>query len=642
MPGIYGIYNRSLRVKTNMVKSTFESMTKVLRHKKEFVHTHVDKEQIIAGKISFDDDPGCISPVWNQDKSIVSFLDGAIFSYKTEHGTEEVYDANDILQKLMAEYRQTGRIEREKINGEFNLVVIDIFQKKQIIVNDRWGFRELYIYQDNDVFVFGPEVKALLQYAGLERNLDEQGVIDFLNFGYPLGDKTLVKSISLMPPSSTISINENEIHIDTSDFNYKTTLSAESYDEHVETAYNLLDLAVQRRLRNRKNIAATLSGGLDSRIIAGLIGKNIDSFDTYSFGSSKYCKEYLIAEKAANAIPGCSNILALTKPEDIVKYAEWAVWSSDGMINLSLLCCFLGSMIDSVSNYDLLLGGFTGDLILGGSFTTEKDIYGEISEKQKIERFKFRVGGRYLRPYVNKLFSPEFGEKINYYAEKSVVEETEKLAKSNLDFAVQQDLFVILTRCRRRLNTYRGLVGHSSVEEFYPFFDDDLFDFIYSLPPELRINHKLYIDIYKRYFPDLAKIKWFKTGASLYDEESKFYHYKNKVTDKARWHVRRLTSGRINIPNSNLYTPHNDWFRTNKLLRKFIIDILLDKRTIERGYFTKKGIQFLIDKQMAGWDCFELIERFVVFELWCRQFVDGDDKHYMSDFDMDSGIFNNG
>ncbi len=66
--------------------------------------------------------------------------------------------------------------------------------------------------------------------------------------------------------------------------------------------------------------------------------------------------------------------------------------------------------------------------------------------------------------------------------------------------------------------------------------------------------------------------------------------------------------------------PYDSWLRTN--LRSEVKDILLDPTTTGRGYFQKRTIEALIQKQQSGAGYAKEIFALVVLELWHRIFVD--------------------
>jgi hypothetical protein len=90
---------------------------------------------------------------------------------------------------------------------------------------------------------------------------------------------------------------------------------------------------------------------------------------------------------------------------------------------------------------------------------------------------------------------------------------------------------------------------------------------------------------------------------------------------RARREISNLTAGRIPpvLPRKRAY--HAQWYRT--VLRSWLEGILLDQRTLDRGYYAREGIQTLIDDHMSGRrDRFLQFGLLLAFELWNRLFID--------------------
>ena len=66
--------------------------------------------------------------------------------------------------------------------------------------------------------------------------------------------------------------------------------------------------------------------------------------------------------------------------------------------------------------------------------------------------------------------------------------------------------------------------------------------------------------------------------------------------------------------------PYEMWLRTE--LKGWLIDVLLDSRTLSRGYFKKSGVESLLTKDsIQGGHSKELMS-LVALELWHREFLD--------------------
>jgi asparagine synthase (glutamine-hydrolysing) len=68
--------------------------------------------------------------------------------------------------------------------------------------------------------------------------------------------------------------------------------------------------------------------------------------------------------------------------------------------------------------------------------------------------------------------------------------------------------------------------------------------------------------------------------------------------------------------------PVASWLRGH--MQDYAREVLLDARTIERGYFRREAVAGLIDEHTSGTvDHGQRIWALLVLELWHRQFIDG-------------------
>jgi len=73
--------------------------------------------------------------------------------------------------------------------------------------------------------------------------------------------------------------------------------------------------------------------------------------------------------------------------------------------------------------------------------------------------------------------------------------------------------------------------------------------------------------------------------------------------------------------------PYETWLRTD--LRDSVSDILLDRETIDRGYFKKSAIEKLVRNNSETGGYAKEIFSLVVLELWHREFLSNGNGHAM-------------
>lgn len=623
MPGIYGFSIIDDSVGRDEIRSLFHSMGESLHHRSDYISRENMNESFVIGKKCFPYDPEINHAVQEVDGTYIVFIDGAIFSYEGEKGKHEVTDLNEFIEILIGQYQKYGTLIMDRVNGEFVIGLYDKKTKVLVIANDRWGMREFFYYVDKSICIFSSEAKAILQYSGFRPKINEEAVVDFLNFGYLLGNKTFFEGIHLLAPGSTLILDKKKHTITSHRFTLNPTLSGNNVDDYVDPAYKLLDRSIVNRIRGRKRVASYLSGGLDSRIINGILSRHSSNVDTFSIAQHSRGKEYLIAQEVMKRLKNFTNSMVKTSPDHIKQHLSWAIWMTEGMMMLQAVSPFYGVLHNHLKGHDILLGGFAGGMVLGGCFMSEDVIKNTYTAQQRIDILGNISDAQAIKPFLPILIPDGFRERYMHFSRQNLNEIYDYVADKTDVFPFQIDLFLMMGRYRRGYNANRGLIGHVTIEEFYPLIDIDLFDFMYSLPPEMRFNYRLFKAIYRKYFPELAEIVWLHTGKSLMDEKTSWLErQRDNFLSKLKWYVKTRSHGKINIPDNTNYADHSYWYRTNKPFQSYINEILLDPRTFERGYVTEKGVRYVLEKTKVGWDFFPLVDRMTVLELLCRIYLD--------------------
>jgi asparagine synthase (glutamine-hydrolysing) len=82
----------------------------------------------------------------------------------------------------------------------------------------------------------------------------------------------------------------------------------------------------------------------------------------------------------------------------------------------------------------------------------------------------------------------------------------------------------------------------------------------------------------------------------------------------------RVSDKLLDRPKMGFSVPLGKWFRED--LREMARDQLLSKRSLERGYFQREQIGFLLDKHDAPHDYSKQLWDLLMLELWHRTFID--------------------
>jgi len=563
-------------------------------------------------------------PIFNEDGSLGIFMDGEVYDYdkqktKLESNGHKFKVGND-PEFCLHLYEEYGEDFVQSLNGSFVIIIFDIKNRKMIVANDRFRLRPFYYAKNGEKHLFASEVKAILEDTTFKTRICHEAVADFFAFQMILGDKTFFEGITVLPPASILILSDGELSIRKYwDFKFQEKRNRPR-EYYVENLVRVFRRAVERRMKGNHRIGVSLSGGLDSRSIVAAINKKHYPIRTFTYGV-RGGDEARIAEKVAKKL-GTTHRFFELKRDFLVDYVELGVRLTDGMSS----CWHFHwmSLLEQIAkDVDLVFHGLGMDIMLGGwTAPSSVRIHRRIL-KAKNDAVLANLAYQKLRKFgvkeIKSLFSDAYYQKIKDMPiqsfKKALKEVKAKHPGDIADYIVWRDYTRTSTSPARR----------SYVEDREPGYDNDLVDFILKIPPALRFEHKIYHDFFTKLAPNLAKIPYQGTGFIPF---APFFLHKIgrlvKLGYKKFIHrLRNVTRGRVSIPDRMGYPDYNEWIRKDVRLRKFFEDILLDERTLNRGYFNENYVHETVESHMSSRkDCGKELCALLTFELWHRLFVD--------------------
>ncbi|HRO07519.1 MAG TPA: asparagine synthase (glutamine-hydrolyzing) [Saprospiraceae bacterium] len=181
-----------------------------------------------------------------------------------------------------------GNAVFEKLNGIFAISIWDKQENKLTLARDRMGVKPLYYWYENDLLLFGSEIKSILSYGFVQRKIDNQSFHEFLYYGYALGENTMFSRIKKVLPGHYIEISRDKMGIN-SFWSHKDIreLSLNQINERdaISQTRLLLENAVSRQLISDVPVGIFLSGGIDSSAITAFASRHYNGkVKTFSTG----------------------------------------------------------------------------------------------------------------------------------------------------------------------------------------------------------------------------------------------------------------------------------------------------------------------------------------------------------------------
>lgn len=234
--------------------------------------------------------PAGQQPMHSRDGRYVLSYNGEVFNFQALRRELETagfqFTSRTDSEVVLHAFEHWGAACLNKFNGMFAFAIWDRMKRSLFLARDRYGVKPMYYAHSGGTFVFGSEVKAILE-AGVTRSLDVEALLEYFTFQNYLTDRTLFAGVRLMPPGTYLTIGAGDSAPALTrywdwDFQEPSTLCDER--EYSEELDRLFGQAVRRQLVSDVDLGCYLSGGIDSGSITAVAAQEIPRLKTFTCG----------------------------------------------------------------------------------------------------------------------------------------------------------------------------------------------------------------------------------------------------------------------------------------------------------------------------------------------------------------------
>lgn len=288
MCGIVGIFD----------KNTSPSSEEILKMRDAFPYRGPDDAGIWIrpqGLVAFghrrlsilDPTPAGHQPMHDRDSRLCIVYNGEVYNYlevrDVLRNKGHLFSTGTDTEVILKAYQEWGSGCLRHFNGMFAIAIWDEEQKSLFLARDRLGIKPLYYYENNDRFYFASEIKAIVAALKELPGLSTHLIDVYMSFGYVAGEETLLNGVKRLLPGRFMVVNSKNTEI-----RKYWELTFDNNQDHglayyLEQSRELLEDAVQIRLRSDVPLGIFLSGGLDSSTVVGILaGKVPERLKTFS------------------------------------------------------------------------------------------------------------------------------------------------------------------------------------------------------------------------------------------------------------------------------------------------------------------------------------------------------------------------
>lgn len=227
-------------------------------------------------------------PIANEDGRVWVVFNGEIYNFPELRMEMERkghrFSTNSDTETIVHLYEEYGVDCVKKLNGMFAFAIWDCRNESLFLARDRLGVKPLYYFLDDHCLIFGSELKALLAYEKIPRQIDFEALDSFFTAEYIPAPLSIFRGIKKLPPAHTLVLRDGTISINCY-WKLEFNRLHGREEDLCGTLNELLKDAVRIRLVSDVPLGAFLSGGVDSSAIVCMMSETMDRpLKTFSIG----------------------------------------------------------------------------------------------------------------------------------------------------------------------------------------------------------------------------------------------------------------------------------------------------------------------------------------------------------------------
>ena len=318
-----------------------------------------------------DPHPRSNQPMVDNSSDNVIVFNGEIYNFKSirkrliEKGAKFSTESDtEVLLKALDSY---GIEFLPELEGMFAFAYYNKTLNKLYLARDFLGKKPLYFYLNNNVLFFASQINVLKKSID-KTSINYKSLSMYLKLGYLVNNNTMFSEIQSLEPGSFLSIDLNLVCIESQ----KTFIPSSIINPPEQSISESINSAILERVDGHESFALSLSGGIDSSLIAiqsVKLGLNFDSYSMRWTESDKirYNQDHDAAARISKKLgikfhtvdmPGVKNI-----PELLTEYVRATEDPNSSPTGLSMMVLY-----KYISNHGhrLVLTGDGADEVFGG------------------------------------------------------------------------------------------------------------------------------------------------------------------------------------------------------------------------------------------------------------------------------------
>ena len=210
MCGIAGVLDRS---GASVPLPVLRRMSDIISHRGPD-----DEGQFVDGPVGLanrrlsilDPTPAGHMPMFSADGNLVITYNGEVYNFKDLarelEGLGYTMRSGTDTEVILHAFDAWGPAAIERFNGMFALAIWNREERTLFLARDRYGIKPLYYCEAGPLFIFGSEIKSLLQHDAVHAELSAPHLLEYFTFQNIFTDGTLFRDVKLLRAGHHVTI----------------------------------------------------------------------------------------------------------------------------------------------------------------------------------------------------------------------------------------------------------------------------------------------------------------------------------------------------------------------------------------------------------------------------------------------------
>lgn len=424
------------------------------------------------------------------------------YSFRTSSDTE-------VLLNHLIEFGEKGI---DKLNGCFAFGFYDAHEDLLLIARDHLGIKPVLFSMEDDVIHFASEISAFFDLKESIK-IDKVALSNLFKFTYIPAPNTILENVHKLLPGHYLKVKGKFMDI-IKYWEPDPKIQFEgSEKEAVQTARNIIENAVIKRMEADVPLGTFLSGGIDSSIVSAIAAEHRDGLHTFSIGfaDNPYFDESKFSQMVADKIGSIHHALQLKNEQVIGEFSDVLNSFDEPFADSSAIAMYFLSK-GAKEQLTVCLSGDGADELLAGynkhkAFVKSQNTNFGIKSIAKLAALSKNKGrGSKIQNKIRQL--GKFGELLNqdwpsnYWFLASFIDDQERnsLVKHDVlsipkqpyindeslkNFLLTDQTFVLPNDMLKKVDL---MSMRHSLEVRTPFLDKEFVHFVNSLPDQYKYH----------------------------------------------------------------------------------------------------------------------------------------------------------